>query len=315
MSRLVSAIDSSARAEISERLAHCATAPLTTSRTLALDDDITVAKPVLAHSVRLDEQTLVESAKTKSQEHLVAISRRSSISEAITDVLVERGNTEVLANTAANPGAKFSEFGCITLVTRSQENSEIARRVWVRPDIPRHHLLKLFTAASEEVQRQLETADRQKAELYRYMVAQAKNQVQTQIREGSESYAAARPHVESLHKAGELDEERLQAFAKDGKFDEVTIALALLSQLSVGHVERAFVHDQVDHLIVIAKAIDLSWETTKAILQLRASPGGRDQDLGLHRASFMKLQQTTATSALQFYRLRARAEAQLESLT
>jgi len=314
MSRLVAAIDSSARAEFGERLARSPSAPFKTSRILALDDEISVAGPVLTHSTRLDEQTLVESAKTKSQDHLIAISQRDTISEAITDILVERGNTEVVVNTVENPGAKFSESGCATLVTRSQGSGEIARRVWVRPDIPRHHLLSLFAAASEEVQKQLESADRQKTELYRYMVAQAKSQVQTQIREGSESYAAARPYVESLHRSGELNEQRVQGFANDGKFDEITIALALLSELPVGHVERAFVHNQADHLLVIAKAIGLSWETTKAILLLRASHGS-DKDLGSHYVSFTKLQRTTATSALQFYRLRARAEAQLEPST
>jgi uncharacterized protein (DUF2336 family) len=187
MSRLVAAIDTSARAEFGERLARCPSAPLKTSRILALDDELPVAGPVLTHSVRLDEQTLLDSARTKSQEHLIAISHRDSISEAVTDVLVERGNTEVVVNTVANPGAIFSEFGCATLVNRSRESGEIARRVWVRPDIPRHHLLSLFAAASEDVQRQLETADRQKAELYRYMIAHAKNQVQTQIREDSEA--------------------------------------------------------------------------------------------------------------------------------
>jgi hypothetical protein len=38
-----------------------------------------------------------------------------------------------------------------------------------------------------------------------------------------------------------------------------------------------------------------------------------DPEIGRHYASFMKLQQSTAISALQFYRLRARAEAQLET--
>jgi uncharacterized protein (DUF2336 family) len=316
LGRLVSAIDTSARAELGERLARCPTAPLATSRILALDDAIGVAGPLLTHSERIDQQTLIEGAKTKSQDHLMAISKRSTISEAVTDVLVERGNTEVVANAAANPGARFSELGCIALVRRSHESGDIAQRVWARPDIPRHHLLSLFAAASEEVQKQLETADRQKAELYRYMVAQAKNQVQTQIREGSESYTTARPYVESLNRSGELNQGRLQTFANEGKFDEVVIALALMSQLSVGHVERAFVHDQADHLLVIAKAIGLSWETTKAILQLRLSTDSNShRDLDLHHASFVKLQQSTATSALQFYRLRARAEAQLESLT
>jgi uncharacterized protein (DUF2336 family) len=314
MSRLVVAIDKSARAEFGNLIARHGNAPLQTTRILALDDEIAVAGPILSHSQCLDDETLVAGAKTKSQEHLLAISQRSSISEAVTDVLVERGNTDVVVNTAANAGAKFSEFGCSTLVARSGEDRAIALRVWLRPDIPRHHLLSLFASASEEVQKELESADRQKAQLYRYMVAQAKNQIQTQIRDGSENYATARPYIESLNRSGGLTDERLKVFARQGQFDEVAIALSLMADLSVGHIERAFVHQQADHLLVIAKAIGLSWKTTKAILVMRApSENKADPEIGRHYASFMKLQQSTAISALRFYRLRARAEAQLET--
>lgn len=314
MSRLVVAIDKSARAEFGNLLARHGNAPLQTTRILALDDEIAVAGPILSQSQCLDEETLVEGAKTKSQEHLLAISQRGSISEAVTDVLVERGNADVVVNTAANAGAKFSEFGCSTLVARSGEDRAIALRVWLRPDIPRHHLLSLFASASEEVQRQLEVADRQKAQLYRYIVAQAKNQIQTQIRDGSENYATARPYIESLNRSGGLTDGRLKTFARQGQFDEVAIALSLMADLSVGHIERAFVHQQADHLLVIARAIGLSWETTKAILVMRAPTENKaEPEIGRHYASFMKLQQSTAISALQFYRLRARAEAQLET--
>jgi uncharacterized protein (DUF2336 family) len=316
MCRLVAAIDKSARAEFGNLLAQCSNAPRKTSRILALDDEIAVAGPMLSQSECLDEETIVEGATTKSQDHLLAISQRGSISEAVTDVLVDRGNTEVVVKTAANSGAKFSEFGCAILVGRSGEDRELALRVWLRPDIPRHHLLSLFASASEEVQRQLEVADRQKVELYRYIVAQARNQIQTQIREGSANYATARPYVEGLHRSGDLNGERVLAFARDGKFDEVTVALSLMGDLPVGHIERAFVHNQADHLLVIAKAIGLSWETTKAILVMResreSSESSADRKIGMHRNSFIRLQQSTALSALQFYRLRARAEAQLE---
>jgi hypothetical protein len=50
----------------------------------------------------------------------------------------------------------------------------------------------------------------------------------------------------------------------------------------------------------------------KAILVIRAPIENKaDPEIGRHYASFMKLQQSIAISALQFYRLRARAEAQL----
>jgi len=315
MSRLVVAIDKSARVEFAGLLARHADTPQQTTRILALDDEIAVAGPILSQSQSLDEATLVEGAKTKSQDHLLSISQRASISEAVTDVLVERGNADVVVNTAANAGARFSEFGCSTLVARSGEDKAIALRVWLRPDIPRHHLLSLFASASEEVQKELEVADRQKVQLYRYIVAQAKNQIQTKIREGSANYATARPYIESLNRSGGLTDERLKTFARQNRFDEVAIALSLMADFPVGHIERAFVHQQADHLLVIAKAMGLSWETTKAILVMRAPIENKaDPEIGRHYASFKKLQQSTAISALQFYRLRARAEAQLETL-
>jgi uncharacterized protein (DUF2336 family) len=314
MSRLIVAIDTSARAEFGDRLASHPHAPPKTSRILASDDDVAVAGPFLSQSTKLDEETLVESAKSKSQEHLYAISLRETIGEKVTDILVERGDEKVVRSTAENPGAKFSEFGCSTLALRSQADSELALRVWTRNDIPRHHLLSLFAGASVEVQKQLEAADRQKGELYRFMIAQAKNQIQENLRDVSPTYEDARLQVESLHSSGELTEYRLLAFANEGKFDEVTIALSCMCDLPVGHIERAMVHNQVDHLLVLAKALNLSWSTTKAILLLRVPPKGVIKDFDTHFVSFNKLQRKTAISAMQFYRMRAKAEAQVAEL-
>ena len=310
MSRLIVAIDKSARAEFGEMLARHSNAPKT-SRILALDDEIAVAAPVLTHSRSLDEEALVETAKTKSQDHLFAITLRQSIGEAVTDVLVERGDSKVVVSAAGNPGAKFSDFGATTLAVRSRDDAELALRVWSRSDIPRQHLLSLFATATEEVQKQLEAADRQNAQLSRSIVAQASNQIQTEMRESSTTYAAAQTSIEALHRSGGLTGERLFEFAQQGKFDEITIALALMCDLPVGHIERAIMHSQADHLIVLAKAIGLSWETTKAILSMHSpTKGAVTAKLEAHCASFAKLQPKSAISAMQFYRLRARAEAQ-----
>jgi len=313
MSRLVVAIDSSARAEFGDLIAKHPNAPTQTSRILALDEEIEVARPFLLHSKQLDDATLIEGAKAKSQDHLLAISQRDSIGEAVTDIIVDRGNKDVVVSVAANPGARFSDFGCSTLATRSCDDAELALCVWLRPDIPRQHLLSLFAKASEEVVKQLEAADRQKVQLYRYMVAQAKHQLQAKIRERSSDYMAARLYVESLHQSGELSATTLLTFAQNRQFDEATIALAFICNLPVGHIERAIIHNQADHLIVLARAMDFSWETTSAILSMRKSTGNATaRDVESYRASFLKLQPKTAISAMQFYRLRARAESQLE---
>jgi len=65
--------------------------------------------------------------------------------------------------------------------------------------------------------------------------------------------------------------------------------------------------------MVLAKAIGLSWETTRAILQMRGpAKSVSPADMESNGSSFAKLQQKTAIAAMDFYRLRARAEAQLE---
>jgi uncharacterized protein (DUF2336 family) len=71
---------------------------------LACDDAIDVASPVLTQAERLDTETLIECARTKNQEHLLAISRRKALPEALTEVLVERGDQQVVLSTAKNRG-------------------------------------------------------------------------------------------------------------------------------------------------------------------------------------------------------------------
>jgi hypothetical protein len=86
------------------------------------------------------------------------------------------------------------------------------------------------------------------------------------------------------------------------------VSLALLTDLPIGAIERTLVLDHSDQVLLLAKAIDLSWDTTKAILQVRAaSESGSANELELNHARFMKLTPETARTAIQFYRLRERA--------
>jgi uncharacterized protein (DUF2336 family) len=308
MSRLLTEIEQSARAAFGERLSAIANTPPNATRTLALDDSIAVAGPVLKRSESLDEDTLVTGAKTKGQEHLLAISQRKRLSENVTDILVERGNQKVVISTAANTGARFSDFGYSTLVTRSEDDSELAMLVWSRPEIPREYLLTLFETASETVRLKFEAADRSKTDLVRDMIKRAADQIQTQLRDHSPNFSAARANIEQLHKNGELTEERVYEFASRGKFDETAEALSLLADLPIGAVERALVHDTGDQILILAKSIDFSWNTTRALLALQ---GGADQRpigvSGEYLDRFKKLRPETARAAIQFYRLRERA--------
>lgn len=91
-------------------------------------------------------------------------------------------------------------------------------------------------------------------------------------------------------------------------FDKAAVALSLLSDLPIGSIERVIAQSRSEQLVVIAKASGLSWETCKALLVF---PAGRNvlnrEQLDQSFTSFSRLQQKTAQTALQFYRLRERA--------
>src|SRR3954469_19019853 len=155
---LMDHIETSAKTLLANRLAPIDTAPPLTIRALAFDDVIEIAGPVLSQSARLDDDTLIENARSKSQAHLMAISTRKVLSGAVTDVLVQRGNDEVVQSTVNNPGAEFTERGFTRLISRAEGDDNLATCIGLRPTIPRHLYLKLLAKASQTVRERLETA-------------------------------------------------------------------------------------------------------------------------------------------------------------
>src|SRR5262249_26479701 len=102
LQRLAVTIEKNARAKLSSRLARIPNAPHGMMRNLASEHDIRVAQPVLRYSPRLDDSYLAETAATHSQQHLLAISQRQELSETVTDVLIERGDRDVVRSVAQN---------------------------------------------------------------------------------------------------------------------------------------------------------------------------------------------------------------------
>jgi len=87
-------VEAKARAKLSHRLAPIANAP---SNVISMLASTTTSKSAAGtHAVRTDRRAdLLAYASSKSQQHLHAISQRRSLSEAVTDVLVERGDRDV----------------------------------------------------------------------------------------------------------------------------------------------------------------------------------------------------------------------------
>jgi len=310
MARLMVKIEAKARAKLAQRLASIANAPSNVIQLLAADDDIEVARPVLTRSERLSEHTLVATANSKSQQHLYAITQRGALSEAVTDILVERGDRDVVHAVVKNRGARFSDAAFRALVSRSNGDDALASEVGMRSDIPRPHFLMLLEKASSAVRARLTAENPQASRTIDGVMAEVVGGMRDEIRNSSPAFAAAEAAVERQNRVSRIGEAEIYQYARDRKFEETAIALSLLCDTPIDVVERALLDPGAEIVLILAKVAGLSSTTTKAVLLLRAADRGMStEDLERALMSFNRLQPDTAKRVLGFFRTRAKKPA------
>jgi len=303
--RLAKEIEQASRIKLAKKLAPSSNAPFDVIRKLAFDDSIDVAGPVLRQSKRIDGQSLIANAKTKSQQHLLAIANRKHISYEVSDVLVKRGDKEVIRSVAANSGANLSNFGFLHLVNRSEDDSIVAENVGSRKDIPRHVFQQLISKASDEVRAKLERERPDLASQVRTTVTGITGAFQAKFGPATKNYFSAKRAVTKLQECGQLDEDTLFEFAHSLKLEETTVALSLLCALPVDVVERALVDKNREVILVLARALDLSWPTTMALLFLGAANYRIiASDLDTMKRQYDRLNVITSRRVLKVYQSR-----------
>ncbi len=297
---LVAAIELKTRARLACQFATDPGAPAALVRAFAFDDEISVAAPVLSYSTALSA-----SARTQSQGHLYAIAERQTISETITEILIQLGAPKVVRAVARNAGARISENGFRELVERSGDDSELALHVGRRRDIPRHHFLKLLEIASVSVCSKIIAANTQFADVVPGAVTDVIDEINQDIRNKSADHAKAKIKVRRRKYWNELGEDDVQAAARAQDFERAVMALSVLAGCPIEMVERAVLNENPGAVQIVAKAAGCSWTTVRAILLMRAAARRLSKlDLDRARENFERLETQTAKRVLKFYEKR-----------
>jgi uncharacterized protein (DUF2336 family) len=227
------------------------------------------------------------------------MSTRLGISEALADILVERGDREVARAIANNQHAQLSDNAFTALAKRAEQDGVLAEKVGMRTDIPPRLFRQLLMQASEMVQRRF--------------LAKAKPETQSEIRRilarvTDEVAAKAAPRnytaVLALHQERKLGEADIIEFAKAGKYEETIAALSTMCAVPVEVVDRLMNGERADPVLILARAAGFGWSTAKAILNAR--PGGKPspQTLDAARENFERLTATTAQRVVRFWQVR-----------
>jgi uncharacterized protein (DUF2336 family) len=287
---LIEEIEAKALAELARRIAPVVNAPAGVVSSLAKNDDIAVAGPILKQA-RIADRDLMYIAENKSQAHLLAMSTR------------QRGDREVARSIANNRHAQLSDNAFSTLVKRAEEDSVLAEKVGMRTDIPPRLFRRLLMRASDVVQKRL--------------LAKAKPETQTEIRRvlaqvtdevaakaAPRNYAAALATVRALHSQHKLKETDIAEFAKSGKYEETIAALAILCAVPVEVVDRLMNGERADPVLILARASGFGWSTVKAILNARPGAKPSPHALDVARDNFERLTVTTAQRVVRFWQVR-----------
>jgi uncharacterized protein (DUF2336 family) len=302
MGYLIEEIEAKALAELSRRLAPVANAPTGVVRTLAGNDDIAVAAPVLRQG-RLADPDLMRIAETKGQAHLLALAARKGISEALSEILVARGDREVSRSIANNSQAQLSENSFSTLVKRAEDDNVLAERVGMRTDIPPRLFRQLLMQASEVVQNRL--------------LAQARPETQAEIRRilrkvtdevaaaaAPRNYAAALDAVSALHKQRKLTETDIADYARSGKYEETIAALATVCSVPIEVVDRLISGERANPVLILARAASFGWTTVREIMSARPGVKPSPQALDAAYENFERLTSATAQRVVRFWQVR-----------
>jgi uncharacterized protein (DUF2336 family) len=317
ISRIAERIETKARAELAHRLAPVENAPPMTVRRLASDESIDVAGPILTQSIRLTDEDLLAIAESNSQDRLLAISKRAALSENVSDVLVTRGNRDVVLSVTQNEGARFSDTSYGKLVDRSIDDEVLAICVGMRKDIPREHFHALISKASEVVFEKLVASNPAAvAEVQKVLTGITGQEVAVKPK-GKRDSKETQAQFETIQRSGKSVDAAVHELAAGGKFDETVAALSALCRAPRELVEHVMSDRRADNdfTLMLAKAAGLSWPTAMQICILRRGPGGLPQlAIDAARRNFERLQMETAQRVVRFYNERHAAVANFQQL-
>jgi len=300
---LVPHTELAARADLAERLSLLANAPRALIGQLAREDEISIAGPLLRRSPMIDERALIEIARMKGQGHLLAMSERPRLSSDLTDVLVHRGDRQVVRRAAGNAGALFSQAGYSALIKRAGQDGVLTLAIGQREDLSGQQLKDLLAGSIDIVRRRLFKVVKPGRQAD---IEQAMSEISgiPERVESGRDFAPAQRTILALHNAGELNEAALFGFAKAHKYEESVAALAAMSAVKIATLDRLIAGDRHDPILIVGRAIGLEWANVRALILLRLGPSRVPAPAHIEgaRVNFGRLMPSTAERVVTFWR-------------
>ncbi len=272
MERMAYDADAISRAHLSERIAKNHTAPLALLRRLARDD-ICIARPVLQYSPCLREGDLVSISSEAEQDHLMATAHRSQLSKPVTDIIVARGELDVLKIVIGNIGAEISAESRAKLSKIPGLQEDLQRAMSARRDMTPSPMDRLKKLTEVEFWQQITEAA--------LMTDDEPDQAQPATQAPEEDVILNERDSRALKNKSDKEieikpappaaEKLLVDAARSGKIEDTVKIFSKITHLDEAMIEHCLLEAHLPALMVLCKAHSMAAATFTAMLQFRES--------------------------------------------
>jgi hypothetical protein len=305
VTKLVDQIERHDRAAASSSLAGLERLPEAVVQSLAFDDDIAVARPIIRDHRGLPNAILLDLASNGSQNHLEAIAGRDALEAVVTDIVVQRGNGQVVRTLAANHTAQFSRSGMSTMISKSEQDLQLQELLVDRTDLSLEAVGQLLPVVSQQLAARLRSSE------MAFASAVVADQVVSWVSDRKKSIAQVNRSIERIKSGAEKLDHVLMALVTERRLLDVATVIAGVSEFDRDYAFNLVTQGKTDNVVVLLRSLAVSWSAAEAVLKLRIDKLG-SQLCGpmIGEAGYESVDIAGAQRVIRFLKVRRAAMAQ-----
>ena len=208
---------------------------------LLLAKDVeSVSMPVLEFSEVLREEDLIEIASAADEMKQSAIARRESVSEAVAETLIEKGNQTVVETLVRNEGAAISENGFKKAIDRFGDDENIQDGLVNRSVLPVGISERLVSIVSDRLREHLVKNHDLPANMATDLLLEARENATLSLVSNGAGAQKVEDLVSELHRNDRLTESIVVRAACLGDLAFAQAALAELASVPLFNAQKLF---------------------------------------------------------------------------
>ena len=306
---VASDLETQVRIELSRKVADSPGPLRRTARRLAMDD-IEVARPVLERSRSLTETDILEVIEQKSQDHMLAVTKRPDIGERVSSALVTKGEDRVLVSLLQNSTAKMDRETYERVAERAELNPVLHAPFVRNANVPLDMLNNVYLRVENDLRREIMRKFHgvSPAELEAALEA-SRTHLSSAYGALPADYATAKDYIAKLSNAGQLKPPVLVQLLREERRTAFLIAFAQLVDIDFNLGQRLVDAKDLDALAMLCRGAGFDRGLFVTICIIVADQGGGLSKTEEYGAIYEQVPVAAAQRALRFWKVRAKNSA------